>query len=241
VPPDFFNSREDAIGLWIVLILAYVLYKDFRGIGGAFLAVLRSLVQGKLLLVFGSVLVYTVILVYAARALDLWHTDALKATIYWFLGTAVVVTGQALTDGARNTSAFLRTVLKRLVAVTLITEFIVNVYALPLFIEIVCVFILFAFAGMQALVEHDPSQPQSLRTFIEVVLAAVGFLYLGYFVFRALTDLDAFFSRQNAEDFLVGPALTVMLVPFLLFWAWFSRREQQIFQRRWRTPGKTLV
>ena len=34
MPPDFLNSREDAIVLWSAAILAFVFYKDFRGIWG---------------------------------------------------------------------------------------------------------------------------------------------------------------------------------------------------------------
>ena len=82
------NSREDAILLWALVILGFVLYKDFRGITGSLLGVLRALVHPKLLLLFGSALLYSAALVYAASALGLWHMTALKATVYWFLGSA---------------------------------------------------------------------------------------------------------------------------------------------------------
>jgi hypothetical protein len=232
MPPDFLNSREDAILLWTVVILGFVLYKDFRGIGGAFLGVIRSILHPTLLRLFGSVLAYSAAIVYAASAAGLWHVSALKATIYWFAGTALVLAGGAVTDGARDDRAFLRKVLRRVVAVTVLTEFVVNVYSLPFAIEIVCVLVLFAFAGMQAFVQHDESQPQAVRTFIDTVLAAVGLLYFGYFALRALSDLSGFLSRENAEDFLVGPALTITLVPMLLIWAWASRQQQPRIRRR---------
>ena len=47
-----------------------------------------------------------------------------------------------------------------------------------------------------------------------------------YFVVQALGDLGTFFTRDNAEDFLVGPVLTITLLPFLYGVAWLSRREQ---------------
>ena len=53
VSPEFFNSREDAILLWTLVILGFVLYKDLRGIAGSFLGVLRALIHRKLLLLYG--------------------------------------------------------------------------------------------------------------------------------------------------------------------------------------------
>ena len=40
----------------------------------------------KLLLLFGSALLYSAAVVNEANELGLWHTTALKATIYSFLG-----------------------------------------------------------------------------------------------------------------------------------------------------------
>jgi hypothetical protein len=57
-------------------------------------------------------------------------------------------------------------------------------------------------------------------------------LYVGYFVIRALSDLDGFLTRENAEEFLVGPVLTLALIPLLLGTASLSRREQRNFPER---------
>src|SRR6266545_1544111 len=67
VPPDFLNSREDAILVWTVVILSYVIYKDPRGTGGAFLGVLRALLHPKLLLLYGSAILYSALVVYGAK------------------------------------------------------------------------------------------------------------------------------------------------------------------------------
>ena len=234
--PEFLNSREDAILLWALVILGFVLHKDFRGITGSLLGVLRALHHRKLLLLFGSALLYSAALVYAASALGLWHVTALKATIYWSLGSAVVLAGAAVTEGAQDERLFLRKVVRRVVAVTVVTEFVVNVYALPFAIEVVCVLVLFAFAGMQAVAAHDTSMPHATRGFIDGVLGAVGVIYVGYFVIRALGDLDGFVSRENAEEFLVAPVLTLALIPLLLGAAWRSRREQRNFRKRFHGP-----
>lgn len=142
--------------------------------------------------------------------------------------------GNAAGEGAGDTRGYLRKVLGRVLAITILIEFVVGVYALPLAVEVVCVGVLFLFSGMQVLAQYDSSTTPATRKFIDGVLITVGVLYLSYFAIRVVTDMDGFFTRRNAEDFLVPPALTLALVPFLLGAAWISRREQESLRRRIR-------
>jgi hypothetical protein len=232
LPPDFFNSREDALLICGLAILAFVVYKDPRGIGSAFLNVLRAFVQPKLLILYGVTLAYSALVVYAAAALDLWHTTAVKATIYWFLGSGVVLVGEAVSRISPRDPAVWRRVLRRVIAITLAIEFIVNVYALPLLVELVLAVIALLCVGIRAAIKHDRSADPRVGTMADVGLAAVGFVYLGSFVVRVLGDLDGFLARETAEDFLVGPALTIALIPLLYAFAAVSRWEQARLRRR---------
>jgi hypothetical protein len=232
VPPDFLNSREDAIVLWAVALLGFVLYKNPREVGGSMLAVVRAALHPKLLLLFGSALAYSAVVIYVATELGLWHRPALKVTVYWFVGTAIVLAGSALTDGARDRQAYLRKVLRRVLAVTIVVEFVVGVYSLPLVLEIALVGAAIVFTGVQVVAQHDPKTPPITRKFIEGVLVAVGLVWFGYFVVRVATDVSGFLTRENAEDFFVPPVLTLALVPFLLGAPWLSRREQENLRRR---------
>ena len=85
-----------------------VFYKNFWGIGKSVIEVLRALLQPKLLLLFGSAFAYSAVIVYVAHEVQLWHEPALKVTIYWFIGTAVVLAGDAVSEGARDTRGYLR-------------------------------------------------------------------------------------------------------------------------------------
>lgn len=88
------------------------------------------------------------------------------------------------------------------------------------------------FAGVQVVAQRDPTTPPATLKLIDAVLVTVGFLYLGYFIVRVVGDLDGFFTRANAEDLLVPPALTLGLIPFLYLTAWWSQREQKHLQER---------
>jgi hypothetical protein len=234
VPPDFLNSREDAILLLTLLIVGYATYKDPRGIGAAFLNVLRAALHPKVLLLLGSALVYAAAVVFAAKEAGLWHTTALKTTIYWFVGTAVVLMYDAVTRASRLDGDFTRRVFKRVLSVTILIEFAVNLYAFPLAVELIGVGIALTFAMLQVIVAHDPSADPRVGKLIEGVLATVGLVYLGYFAVRGVGDLLDGVTRERGEEFLVGPGLTIALIPLLYLIAWWSRREQRNLRKRLR-------
>jgi hypothetical protein len=233
VPPDLLNGREDAILFWSLVVLAFVLLKDPRGMARASYGVLRAALHWKLLALYGTAAAYGAALVYAAQQIGLWHTSALKATIYWFIGAAVVLVGEAVSDTSGGDSAFRRRVLQRVAAWTIFIEFAVNLYALPFLVEAAGLFVVIAFVGMRAVIENGLTPADAAtRKLIDVVLGSIGALYFVYFLARAFTDPGSFWSRQNAEDFLVGPVLTLALIPFLSAVTWYSRRELAKLRRQ---------
>lgn len=233
---DFLNSREDAILLWAFLILAYVIRQDPRKVMGAFWEVGRAFFHPKLVLLYGSVLGYAALVVYAAAQLGLWHANALKATVYWFAGTAVILVANAIQHGWRRNPMFFRRVLRRIAGLTLFIEFAVNLYTFPFVIEFIAVGLAISASMMQAYLDHFPADPR-VRKLVDGVLTTVGFVFLGYFAVRGVGDLlDASIGRDRVEEFLVGPALTIALIPFLYAVAWWSRREQTGFRKRYPVP-----
>ena len=127
---------------------------------------------------------------------------------------------------------FLRKVLTRVIGVTIVLEFVVNVYALPFVYELALVSVLIVFTGVEVVVRRDESTDPRVRRSIERVIVAVGLVYLAYFFIEALSDLGGFLARENAEDLLVGPALTIALIPFLYVVARLSLREQRALRER---------
>jgi Protein of unknown function (DUF2511) len=216
MPPDFLNSREDAALVCVAAVIGFAVVKDRRGIVSSAYALFKAALHPKLLLLFGSAAVYSAGLVYAAAEAHLWHSAALKETVYWFVGTAIVLVGSALTQAAPGDARMVRQVLGR----------IANLYALPLAYEAVLVPLAFLLVPMRAIAPTTRGIDKRTLNVIDAGLAIIGLVYILYFVVRVLGDLDAFLTRENAEGFLVGPVLTIALVPFLYGAAWLSRREQ---------------
>jgi hypothetical protein len=233
---EFLNSREKATLILGVVVLAYVWRKD-HSIGGSIFQVLRSMLAPKLSLLWVATCIYSATIVYAAYAAGLWHTTAIKETIYWF-GTALILTGNAITTSSFD-RAYAKRLARRALRVTLVIEFLVNLYVLPLLAELVLVPFVALFVGMQIVAEHDPNLA-SIKKFIDRTLILVGLGLMVWVIVRALTNLHGTLTREHAEVLLLVPAFSLALVPFLYaMWKW-SRWDQERIMRRWR-ESKVLL
>lgn len=223
MPPDFLNSREDAVLIWAVLILGFCFYKGPREVGGSFLVVLRAGLHPKVSGLFGMAGIYCAVLILAASTLGLWHATAIKETVYWFVGTGLALAGNA--TQATPDADYLKKILRHAFSFTVLIEFAVNLYVFPLLVEIVVVILLLAFYGMQIVAARDPNTDAATLWFIKGVLIGIGAFLILHFAVEAIFDLHGFLSRENLERLLVVPAMTLAFTPFLYAVAWYSRRE----------------
>lgn len=225
---NFLDSREKAILLWAVALVAFAAVKS-DGFVSSLIGVLRALAATKLLLLFGSAAVYCAAVVLGEKYAGLWHTTAVKETVYWFFGTGVILVGNAVEW--RDDPACLKKLLRQALRFTIIVEFIVNLYVFPLAVELLLVPLLLLFVGVQVVAAHDRAHAP-VRKFIDGVLVAIGLALFAYFAVSAITDLDGFLTSENAEDFLVAPALTLTFAPFLYGVVWLVRREMANLRKR---------
>jgi hypothetical protein len=228
----FLDSREKALLVWVVALTLLAVIK-VDGFIGSVMAVLRSLTHPKLVLLYGSTALYCATLVFLANAVGVWHTTGVKATVYWFFGTGVILAGNAV-GISPDEPIDLRKLLRGALRFTLLVEFLVNLYVLPFAAELFLV-PLIATLVMQIAAQYewpiDPRVPQ----FVDHLLKAIGLGLIAYVVVTAATDLSRFLARENVEDLVIAPMLTLALVPFLWLTAWYSRREQVNLRKRWHT------
>jgi hypothetical protein len=228
MPPDFLNSREDAILLWTLALLCFVTYKDAGWLRLAWEPI-RVLFGSKLFLVFGFAALYSGAIVLLAQKLRLWHTSSLKETVYWFVGSAVVLVSSA--TSATPGWQYLRDILSRALSLTLLIAFLVNFYVFPLGYELVLLFLIAVFTMGRAAAPLVPNSNQTVRI-MDRALGVIGLYLLVTFAVRAAFDPGGLFTQQTAERFFVVPILTLALVPYLLAVAWYCRREVESVRRQ---------
>lgn len=228
---EFLNSREKAVVIWGVIVLAVVLGKD-RSIVLSFLPVLRSMFAPKLTLVWVLAATYTGLLVLAGRATGLWQTTATKETLYWFFGAAVVLAGNAIVSRSFD-GDYVKQIARKALRLTIIVEFLVNLYVMPLAVELVLVPLIALFVTMQVVSERDPSLAATKKV-LDRVLMLIGFGLIAWVLLSASTDLHGLVTREHTEGLLIAPAFTLAFVPFLYaLWRW-RRWDQERGMGRWR-------
>jgi hypothetical protein len=235
---DFLNSRERAVLIWAVLLLVFAVVKA-DGFGSSLLDLIRVAGAPKLLILFGCAAVYCAIFVLAGNITGLWQTTAVKETVYWFFGTGVVIVGNA-TQASPDDSIYLKRVLRQALRLTIIVEFLLNAYVFPLAVEVVLMPFVFVFVLMQLMATDEPTYAR-VRPVIDGVLATIFLGMLIYVAVSILVDLSGFLTRENAENLVVAPALTLALIPFAYLVASYSKREKDRLRRRFRVQAGTTA
>src|SRR6266566_4062418 len=108
---DFLNSREKAVILWAVALVVFAAAKR-EGVASSLLGVLGALVHPKLLLLLGSAALYCSAVVLLAMRGGIWHTTAVKETVYWFVGSGLMLIGKA-TQASPHDPAYFKNLLRQ--------------------------------------------------------------------------------------------------------------------------------
>lgn len=228
---DFPSSREKAMVIWCVLLSVYVWRKD-NTIGAALLQVLRSMFAPVLSLLWAAAAAYCTGVVFAAHAVGLWHMTAIKETIYWFVGTGAVLTGSAITTHSFD-RAFVKRLARKALRFTIIVEFLINLYVMPLAAELVLVPLVALFVIMQVVAENDPKLA-AVKKFLDRALILTGGGIMVWVIASALTDLGGLLTREHAEGLLLAPAFTLAFIPFFYGMWLYGRWDLDRAMRRWR-------
>jgi hypothetical protein len=226
---DFLNSREKAVTLWAIALFVFAAAKR-EGVVSSLLGVVGALVHPKLLLLFGSAALYCSAVVVLAMRGGIWHTTAVKETVYWFVASGLVLVGKA-TQASPHDPTYFKNLLRQALRVTLIVEFLVALYVFPFGVELVFVPVVALFVAMQVVASYDPAM-EDARKVIDGVLILIGAGLMLYVTVSAITDLGALLTRENAEHFLLVPSLSLAFAPFLYIVAWRSRSELDNLQRQ---------
>lgn len=177
-------------------------------------------------------MLYTAALVLVAQEIGLWHTSAIKETVYWYVGTGAVLASKAVAAKHFDREFVARTA-RTAVRFTILVEFLLSLYVLPFVWELFVIPILFAFLTMQIMADNVPNSTQ-VKKFSNMVLAVISFGLALYVIVSAVSDFNGLLTREHGEHLLLPPTLTLAFVPFLfLVWRWGQWDSARIM-RRWR-------
>lgn len=211
---DMLNNREKALAIWLLIFIAWALFR--RDVRNSFLNFLKVLFEIKIVVMLASVIIYVGLAVLALYTIGFWKITLIKDTVLWFLGTAVVLFVNV--NKASRDERYFRSILLDNLKFTAVLEFVVNLYAFDLWIELILVPALFLVVAMYT-VAGTKKEYAIVKKIFGFVLSMYGLFLI------AVTFVDIFNNPQglatpdNLRVFTLPILLTLMYIPFLYFWA----------------------
>ena len=205
-----FNNREVATIIWLFLLFLWVLSR--AEIRSSLPGVVKALLGRQMVLAISSMLAYVAVMVLVFSKLGFWDQSAIKDTVFWVLGGAVVMFFNV--NKAAGDEHYFRKVVSDNLKLVLVLEFLVNVYTFGLLAELVIVpliallLMLKTFVGLKA-------EYKKVDTFLGYVLGIIGLSLLAFAVYQAIVNLQVFANLRTLRDFLLPPVLSIAFLPFI--------------------------
>ena len=223
------DNRKLAIVFWAIAALVLCLAK--REIRSSLFDVLKAAVTPRIAIPLVGMLLYVGGVVAALRSIDLWTLDLLADTLFWLVGTGMVLFFVAY-DRARTDPHFFRRTVIRMLSAVVILEFIVDLSPLPLLAELMLVPSLVLLGALLAFsatrVDLAP-----VSTLLNRVVTIVGLTLLAYGVARVAGDPASFASMETARTFAIPVLLTITFLPFVYAIAVYGNLDGMRAELRW--------
>ncbi len=204
-----FSSREIATAFWAFIFLAYSLSKkDVRK--GVF-DVTNAALFSKLFLVWLSLAIYTVVLVFGLWELGIWKVDLLKDTLIWFF--FVALTYPYRFHDLQKTPCVFRAILRDSLSIFIIVEVLGDTYPFSLPVELVIVPIVSSIVIIGAFAEARKEHIQ-IANILGYIQALIGFVFLVIVAKRAAADPEARFLPALFSSLIVI-VLSVAAWPYI--------------------------
>ena len=217
---DLFNSREIAIGIWLLVLLCYATL-DSR-VRTAFAGLWKAFCCRQILVSLGLTAGYIILTIIGLFQVGVWDLDQFKNTILWSLSVAIVSLfriSQMIED-----DHYFRNALKDNFKLIAIFEFVVTFYTFPLLVELLLVPVVFILVLMQAFTEGKKEYSDLMRL-LDYLLTVFGGSLVVYAGYMLVVDSGSFFQAKTLTDFGLPIALTLLFLPFLFVLALYVNYE----------------
>ncbi|NLR64340.1 hypothetical protein HGH92_08485 [Chitinophaga varians] len=217
---EIFNSREQALYLWMFIILISVIIipstrKHLPGI-------IRIAFSSQFLCLYAIMLLYTLGIVFIFYKCSLWNASQLKNTIVWFLFSALA--SFFAINKIKSENEYIKEAIKETFSYTLVAEYLIGFYTFNFWVEFLSFPILILIIGMLVFTDKDPRY-LSVKKLLSKLLSIIGLFLVGYTAYKLITEFDDFAVIGTLSDFLIPPALSIAFLPFIILLSKYLKYE----------------
>lgn len=184
--PISFNTREIATGLWLAVILVWVLFSPARRVVPG---LIRAAAAPKILSAVVVAALFTTGVVFVLWRVGVWTIMELKDTIIWFLFSGIALAFRGV--NTPHPDRIIHASIWDAVRLTVFMEFLLSTYTFPLLVEILLLPFATLIAAMLVIAQSE-KQFASVASFLGKLQVALGLIVIGATVWSAAHD----FSRS---------------------------------------------
>jgi hypothetical protein len=215
------NNREWAVLIWGVAISPILMAR--REIRSSVGELLRMVLSPPLLMPLLLMVGYVVGEVWLGYEARLWRSDLTKDTIVWFVISALALFFGY--DQASKQPHFFRRRLLAVVSISVLLEFLANLFVLNLIAELALQpFLLLV--GLLIAVAASEERLRALRTPLNALLALIGLSMLAYSVRQLFISWNAVDKPVTALQFALPIWLTIGLLPYVYLLSLYSNYQK---------------
>lgn len=211
---SIFNAREQAIIIWLVTILILGCFN--QKIRESLFSFFKILFSFKVLLILLLMALYGSLMVLILYKLNLWDFSLLKNTIIYGIGIGIVMLMNY--ERATKEQYFFKSVVFQNLKITLLLDFIINLYVFSLFAELVLLPIITLISCL-AVVAGSKKEYTPVKKVMDFILASIGIYFILNAGVNIATNFQAFATIHNLKDFLIIPLFSVIYTPFVYIFA----------------------
>lgn len=214
------TSREVAVMVWLLIFILWSLSK--KELRQSAIELIRTLFQGQLLIIFGTMFIYIALILWGLYKMHLWNILHIKEVIFWIFGSAIILLMKI--NKVTHEENYFQEILRDNLKVVLIIEFIVTTYTFNFWVELLFVptiFFIIALSAMSGIKkEYSP-----IKKGLDFTLSLIGLCLIGFAVLQIMSNMNGFWNLNNLQSFILPPLLTLTFIPFLYIWAIFMTYE----------------
>lgn len=217
-----FNNREIAAAIWLaVLFILGACWKVTRKGAGD---VLKAFFTLKIIIPLIISFLPAVLAVILLAHLGWWDLSVLKETIYWSIGTGLVMF--ASFDKVRRMRTLLKKTAKEALALAIILEFFVGFYVFSLWIELLLLPFTTSVILLATVAKYQKVEGAELtRKFLNGLTTAIGLVVLFAATVEFAHNPKPLFTYENLKLFLLPIILSFAYMPSVYFIALYSKYE----------------
>lgn len=206
------DTREIATAIWLGIFITWCVTKP--GVRKGFGSVISAATARPIVIALSLAIAYLSAVTIDLRAYDLWTLTQLKITVLWFFFAGI----PALMDtpDISNDPTKLRAAVAKNFKLSLLLDFFVNLYKMPLFLELVFVPFTALIGGLLAVAQSNEKYV-TVQKLLNGILLAVGLGALVFATYKMTTDFSAIANANTLRDLALPIIYNIAFIPLL--WA----------------------